>query len=461
MSTELELELRRLKPGQHLCLLYDSPADTWDTIVPYFRDGLARGEQCLFVGDADSTRESTLALAGAGIDIDRETHRGALGISTACESGILGGDFQPRAELGHLESAVARALSQGFPGVRFSGEAPHALYGSRYEERDVVEFETLLNDTIVRYGLVGICRYDLRRWPPALIRQVLRVHPLAVIGPLVCPNVFYEPPHMVLGRSDEEERVRWMIDQVYRSRTAKLALEQAVQARDDFLSAASHELRTPLTSTQLQVQGVLRRAEGAADDSLSASWVAPQLRRATEHLGKLAQIIQGLLDAAQLRDPTAIELDLEDVDLGEVARSVVAQFDDQVQRGRLTLRFHPPPEPIVGLWDRRRLEQVVFNLTSNAVKFADGKPVEVSVLPDGDTARLVVEDHGIGIAAEDVPRIFERFERGIAGRHLGGFGLGLWMAKRIVGSLGGHISASGTPGAGATFTVELPRAAPR
>jgi signal transduction histidine kinase len=461
MSTELELQLRRLQPGQHLCLLYDSPADTWDTIVPYFREGLARGEQCLFVGDADSTRESALVLARAGIDVDRETHRGALGISTACESGILGGDFQPRAELERLESAVARALSQGFLGVRFSGEAPHALYGSRYEERHVVEFETLLNETIVRHDLVGICRYDLKRWPPALIRQVLRVHPLAVIGPLVCPNAYYEPPHMVLGRCDEEERVRWMIDQVYRSRTAKVALEQAVQARDDFLSAASHELHTPLTSTQLYVQSVLRRAESAADDSLSASWAAPQLRRATEQLGKLGQIIQGLLDAAQLRDPSAIELDLEDVDLGDVVRGVVAQFDDQVQRGRLTLRFDPPPQHVVGLWDRRRLEQVVFNLVSNAVKFADSKPVEVSVLPDGDMARLVVEDHGIGIAPEDVPRIFERFERGVPVRHLGGFGLGLWIAKRIVESLGGRISARGTRGAGATFTVELPRIAPR
>jgi signal transduction histidine kinase len=461
MSTELELELRRLQPGQHLCLLYDSPADTWDTIVPYFRDGLARGEQCLFVGDGDSARESALALARAGIDVERETQRGALGISTASECGILGGDFQPRAELEQLEGAVARALSQGFQGVRFSGEAPFALYGSLYHERNIVEFETLLNDTIVRYDLVGICRYDLKRWPPALILQVLRIHPLAVIGPLVCPNAYYEPARMVLGRCDEEERVRWMIEQLYRSRTAKLALEQAVQARDEFLSAASHELRTPLTSTQLHVQSVLRRAESAPDDALSASWAAPQLRRASEQLGKLGQIVQGLVDAAQLRDPSAIELDLEDVDLGDVVRGVVSQFDDQVRRGRLTLRFDPPPEHVVGLWDRRRLEQVVFNLMSNAVKFADGKPVDVSVLPDGNMARLVVEDHGIGIAPEDVPRIFDRFERGVPVRHCGGFGLGLWIAKRIVESLGGHISARGAPGAGATFTVELPRVVPR
>lgn len=123
----------------------------------------------------------------------------------------------------------------------------------------------------------------------------------------------------------------------------------------------------------------------------------------------------------------------------------------------LTLRADAPA---VGTWDRQRLEQVATNLISNAAKYGAGKPAEVIVEDSGATVRLVVRDLGIGIAREHQARIFEAFERAVSVRHYGGFGLGLWITRQIVSAMGGEVRVESQPGAGSTFTVELPRVSP-
>ncbi len=113
--------------------------------------------------------------------------------------------------------------------------------------------------------------------------------------------------------------------------------------------------------------------------------------------------------------------------------------------------------PLVGNWDRGGLEQLLSNLISNALKYGEGKPVDVIIESDAHFARVVVKDRGIGISAEDQARIFDRFERAGSVRHYGGFGLGLWISRRVVQALGGAIRVESAPGQGSTFTVELPR----
>jgi signal transduction histidine kinase len=459
MSLELERELRLLQHGEHLCLLYDSPADCSATIIPYFKEGLARGERCIF-GECDDPGESPrVLLARGGIDVEQEEQRGSLRITTAGRSGFLGGGFRVRAELDLLEALDQQALDDGFTGVRLSAEMPCSPRGELYDDRDLLKFETQVNEVISRHKVIGICRYDLRRWPAALLRHVLVIHPKAVIGPLVCPNTYYEPPELALGDGRDEERVRWMMDQLCRARSDKLALEQAIQARDDFLSAASHELRTPLTSAQLQVQGVLRRLEDAAgdgDQKVSASWVIPKVETVGSQLRKLSGVIEERLDALPVRQDEAIKFNLESVDLGSVVREVVGRFDNQLKQAQCTLHFDLPPDPVVGRWDHIRLEQVVSNLLSNAIKFGKGSPIELRVGRDSANACLVVRDHGIGIAAADLPRIFERFERAVPITHYGGFGLGLWIVKKIVEGFRGNVRVTSAPGEGSTFVVELP-----
>jgi signal transduction histidine kinase len=116
---------------------------------------------------------------------------------------------------------------------------------------------------------------------------------------------------------------------------------------------------------------------------------------------------------------------------------------------------------IVGRWDRLRLEQVVTNLVSNALKYGERKPVDIVVSSNGFSATLAVRDQGIGIPPEHLERIFGRFERAVSSRHYGGLGLGLYIAHHVVEAMDGSIRVSSRPGHGSTFEVTLPLAGPR
>jgi signal transduction histidine kinase len=231
-------------------------------------------------------------------------------------------------------------------------------------------------------------------------------------------------------------------------------LSQAVRARDDFLSIASHELKTPLTPIQLQVQILRKQLERAQQATIEVAHVEPRLQAIERNIDRLTQLINTLLDISRI---TAARLDLAlaDVDLGEVVRDVVARAGDAITASRSEVTLEGSG-PVVGHWDRLRLDQIVTNLISNAIKYGAGKPITVRVERAGGQARLIVRDQGIGIAPADQKRIFERFERAVSTRSYGGFGLGLWIVHQLVAALGGTIQVESAPGAGATFTVELP-----
>jgi signal transduction histidine kinase len=391
-------------------------------------------------------------LEAGGIDVEREVGRGALcevNLDEALER------YDANLAIERVGRRAQRALADGFSGLRSCAQVPSRMGGGELDDRMVLEIEARMAEFVPTQRVVMLCRYDLRKTPPSRIRQKLQVHPVAVIGPLVCPNPFYEPPQMVLGECSEDERVRWMMNQLCRSRAASLALEQGVQARDEFIAAASHELRTPLTSAQLNLQQVVRAAETNRDDRLSASWVAPRLQRAQKDMHRHVEVIARLLDATQLREQR-LQLDVESVDLVDAAKGCVAEAEERARQAHCTLRLDAPRDPIVGAWDRMRLKQVVANLLSNAVKFGAGKPVELAVSRVDSTARIVVRDHGIGIPPEDRARIFERFERAVPISHYGGFGLGLWIVRKIVDAFGGGVVANNAPDGGAVFTVDLP-----
>jgi anti-sigma regulatory factor (Ser/Thr protein kinase) len=117
----------------------------------------------------------------------------------------------------------------------------------------------------------------------------------------------------------------------------------------------------------------------------------------------------------------------------------------------------PPERATARWWDRIRVEQVIANVVSNAIKYGAGKPVRVAVIVKEGMAELVVKDHGIGVSRQDAQRIFGRFERAASVQHYGGLGLGLFIARQIVLAHGGDIRVQSEPGHGAELTVRLPR----
>ena len=172
---------------------------------------------------------------------------------------------------------------------------------------------------------------------------------------------------------------------------------------------------------------------------------------------RLEGLVHTLLDVSRITAGKLV-LELTPCDLGELAREVVERFEAQAASAGSELRLRT--REVVGRWDRARIDQVVTNLVSNAIKYGNGQPVEVAVGERDGVAVLVVSDHGVGIVPESHARIFERFERAANNSAASGLGLGLWIARRMVQAHGGDIAVESAPGAGATFTVTLPRSPP-
>ncbi len=233
--------------------------------------------------------------------------------------------------------------------------------------------------------------------------------------------------------------------------------KEAVQVRDEFLSVASHELKTPLTPLRLKLHRMRHVARGAAG-TLNPAELLAHLEVVERQVTKLDRLIDSLLDVSRI-GAGKLQLEWEDVDLAELVHEVASRFEPQAVKAGCALTVEAPG-PVVGRWDRLRLEQVVTNLLSNALKYGAGKPIALTVRAEQGHAVLSVRDEGIGIAEEDASRIFERFERAVSVRHYGGFGIGLWIVREIVQALGGTIEVESAPGQGATFTITLPRRGP-
>ena len=229
---------------------------------------------------------------------------------------------------------------------------------------------------------------------------------------------------------------------------------EAIRLRDDFLSVASHELKTPLTPLQLQIQSLQRATKPGALDQVSAK-VSSKLALIGRQVGRLEKLVNSLFDVTKL-SRSALLVELEEIDLTVLVQEVSARFKDQCAQSNSELSVQVGSAPIVGRWDRLRLEQVVSNLLTNALKFGPGKPIEVTLEQRDGVALLRVADQGIGIAAEDQERVFGRFERGVSERNYGGLGLGLWIVRQILERFGGSITVESVLRRGARFTVKLP-----
>jgi len=231
--------------------------------------------------------------------------------------------------------------------------------------------------------------------------------------------------------------------------------QEAIRVRDEFLSIASHELNTPLTPLQLHLQRLQRTVSGGAlVEAQSNEQVLRSVEQAQRQTRRLARLVRELLDISRIR-LGRLELHPEPMDLGEVVRDVVERFADEqaLPHAMPSLRVEGSAQ---GLWDRIRLEQVVANLLANALRYGQGKPVDLTVRAHDGEAFLQVKDRGVGIAPEARKRIFERFERA-SSRNFGGLGLGLYIVRQIVEAHGGIITVESELGVGSTFTVKLPR----
>jgi len=228
------------------------------------------------------------------------------------------------------------------------------------------------------------------------------------------------------------------------------AATEALRVRDLFLSVAAHELKTPMTSAKMGAD-VLARTLANADLTPAQRQALAMVDRQTMRLSRL---VTQLLDVARLQTGH-LELERIDIDLAEVARTTISQFE-QLSRGHHFSYVGPTAMPVTA--DPMRMEQVLTNLLDNAVKFSpDGGEIEVSIGTVGANAVMAVRDHGIGVPPEHRARLFERFYQAHSNRS--GMGLGLNLAREIIEMHGGTMYAEFPPDGGTRFVMSLPRSA--
>jgi PAS domain S-box-containing protein/excisionase family DNA binding protein len=234
--------------------------------------------------------------------------------------------------------------------------------------------------------------------------------------------------------------------------------QNAIQMRDEFLSAASHDLKTPLTVLKATAQ--LLRRKVARSAMPGAERLASGLATIDGTATKMARQLDELVDVTRVQLGQQLELRRHPTDIVELAHRVAAEQQQGTERHQIHLEA--PTYKLIGTWDEVRLGRVLDNLLSNAVKFSPGGGCITVTIAEEDVdgepwVALAVRDRGLGIPAADLPRVFERFRRAknVEGR-IGGTGIGLASARRIVEQHGGTIAVESLERAGSTFTVRLP-----
>ncbi len=237
---------------------------------------------------------------------------------------------------------------------------------------------------------------------------------------------------------------------------------EAVRVRDTFLTAGAHDLRTPLTVLAGRI-GILRIRLSNGKD-MDRPWLAGQVEAMDGAAHRMIATIEEMTDAAQLQMGRPLDLHPESVDVGALARETVRMVAEAGGAAEGDVVVDAPPG-IVAASDRRRLERAVQNVVGNALKYssrgAGGAPVEVAVRGDDAWVVIVVRDRGVGIPADELPRIFEHFYRASTAGKVAGTGIGLAGTKAIVEQHGGRLEVESLVGHGTTVTMRLPRAPTR
>jgi signal transduction histidine kinase len=236
--------------------------------------------------------------------------------------------------------------------------------------------------------------------------------------------------------------------------STQLELEQAVRMRDDFMSIVAHEVRTPLNGLILETQ--LRKMHLARDNAAAFTLdkMHAMVDRDERQIKSLIRLIEDMLDVSRIRTGK-LSIRPTRFDLSALVRDLLQNFAPQIDAAESSVTLEAD-QPVLGSWDEFRIEQVISNLLTNALRYGAKSPITVKVYSESGQAWVEVRDLGIGIGEENQKRIFQQFERVTAKHAVAGLGLGLFISEQIVAAHGGFITVESRIGEGALFRVCLP-----
>jgi signal transduction histidine kinase len=231
-------------------------------------------------------------------------------------------------------------------------------------------------------------------------------------------------------------------------------LQRSLRMRDEFMSLVAHELRTPLNTLFLETQMRALQLKRGTLPAFDPEQVGAMIKRDERQIKAMIRLIDDMLDVSRMKSGT-LSIRPGKVELMALLDRVVSDLTLQASAAGCTITLQPRA-PVEGWWDEFRVEQVIVNLLTNALRYGDSKPVTVSLFAREGRAHVVVRDQGPGIAEEDIGRIFNPFERLGNQEVREGLGLGLYIARQLAESHGGMLDVASTLGQGAAFELTLP-----
>lgn len=444
----------RLEQNPHTVQFYEDERYLHLVLRAFAETTLERGEVLIVVARPSVCRQLELDLAELHIDVEEHIDAGRIVIVDAEQ-------LLPRLWVnGRIDHTQFEAISTelfrslGNGRARFYGEMVDLLVERGFASA-AVELETLWNGLAGRYSFDLLCGYRLQHFSDQADASAFDA--ICGVHSHVVPTERYSGVDELDARLREvsslQQRARALETEISRRERVEADLREALRVREDFLSIAGHELRTPLTALGLRTRLLEREAHAEGAGPL-AKKVERYTLEASRHLARLSSLVNELLDVTRISSGQ-VSVELERVDLTSVLREVATTILPHVERAGCSLQVFTQ-EGLQVRADTLRLEQVLTNVLENAIKYGRGKPVELRVLQEGSLARIRVSDQGIGIEAEHLERIFERFERATPDRGYGGIGLGLYITRTMMERMGGTVEVESSRGIGSTFTLTLP-----
>jgi PAS domain S-box-containing protein len=237
-ATSLIAALEQLGPHDHLCSIYDSPEDHYAVAIPFIRIGLDRGEKCIYIADDGTVSDVRQAMESEGIDVDRAIASNALVLATKDQAYLEHGSFDPDWMFSFWKEATQLAMSEGFSALRATGETEWVLRGGRGLER-WMEYESKLTHTLSESNCSALCQYNRRLFPPELILDVIRTHPMVIYDSTVCQNLYHVPPDEFLGTNQTAREVERLLTNIRERKHVEDALREQLTER----RRAEEELR--------------------------------------------------------------------------------------------------------------------------------------------------------------------------------------------------------------------------
>jgi PAS domain S-box-containing protein len=230
--------LEQLAPHDHLCSIYDSPQEHYAVAIPFIRIGLDRGEKCIYIADDGTVGDVRQAMQSEGIDVERAIASKALVLATKEQAYLEHGSFHPDWMFTFWKETTQLAMSEGFSALRATGETEWVLRGGRGLER-WMEYESRLTHTLSESNCSALCQYNRRLFPPELILDVIRTHPMVINGSTVCRNLYYVPANEFLGTNQTGREVERLLTNIRERERVEDALREQLTER----RRAEEELR--------------------------------------------------------------------------------------------------------------------------------------------------------------------------------------------------------------------------